>query len=55
MTDEQLAQRIASRECGDEWADLDERTRAMRIEIWIGLIEEIRFAGLAVVEAEDGR
>jgi hypothetical protein len=55
MTNDQLAERVARHEYGDGWADLDERTREMRIEIWSGLIEAIRAAGLEIVEAEDGR
>lgn len=55
MSDQQLAERVARADYGDGWDDLDERTRAMRAEIWRGLIEAIRAAGLAVVEAEDGR
>lgn len=55
MTDEQLAERLARSDWGDGWNDLTKRTRAMRIEIWIRLIEAIRAAGLEIVEAEDGR
>ena len=55
MTDEQLAERVARADYGDGWAKLDERTRAMRIEIWRGMIATIRAAGFEIVEAEDGR
>ena len=55
MNDRQLAERVARADYGDGWDDLDERTRATRVEIWRGMIETIRAAGLAVVEAEDGR
>lgn len=55
MSDQQLAERVARADYGDGWGDLDERTRAMRVEIWRGMIETIRAAGLEIVEAEDGR
>lgn len=53
--DEQMAERVARSEFGDEWGDLDPRLKAVRIDIWSGLIEEIRRAGLEIVEAEEGR
>lgn len=55
MTDEQLAERVARTDWGDGWNDIAERTRATRIEIWRGVIEVIRAAGLEIMEAEEGR
>lgn len=55
MNDEQLAERVARADYGDGWNDLDERARATRVEIWRGMIEAIRTAGLEIVEREDGR
>lgn len=55
MTDEKLAERIARSDYGDDWGDLDPRLKAVRIDIWSGLIEEIRRAGLELVEREEGR
>ena len=55
MTEEQLAERVARADYGDGWGDLDERARATRVEIWRGMIEVIRAAGLEIVEAEEGR
>lgn len=54
-TDEQLAERIASRDYGDGWPNLERRVRETVVRAWCVRLRMIRHAGLAIVESEDGR
>lgn len=55
MTDEQMAERIARAQFGDRWPLVRESAQRGEIDHWRDAIKRIRAAGLAVVEAEDGR
>ena len=54
MTDD-VAERIARAQFGDLWGFVREDQQMKLVEFWREAIEKIRAAGLAVVEAEDGR
>ena len=56
MTDEQLAERLARADAGEEfWARVADHYRAHAAAVWRDKLFTIRRAGLALVEAEDGR
>ncbi len=56
MSDEQLAERLARADAGEEfWTRVTEDYRAHATAVWRDKIGTIRRAGLALVEAEDGR
>lgn len=55
-SDEQLAERLARADAGEEfWARVTDLYRAHAAAVWRDKIGTIRRAGLALVEAEDGR
>lgn len=56
MNDEQLAERLARADAGDEfWVRVTDHYRAHATAVWRDKLDTIRRAGLALVEADDGR
>ena len=56
MSDEQLAERLARADAGEEfWVRVTDHYRAHAAAVWRDKLSTIRRAGLALVEAEDGR
>jgi hypothetical protein len=55
-SDEQLAERLARADAGEEsWARVTDHCRAHAAAVWRDKLSTIRRAGLALVEADDGR
>lgn len=53
---DKLAERLARAEAGEDfWPRLTDRYRAHATAVWRNKLDTIRRAGLALVEAEDGR